>query len=295
MVFRPLAPRERWPARIAVIGLLILAGVWVTFLWRERPLGPRTVGWSTALALTLALAGLMIWRLWQLRSLEYWLDRDALRIWWAGDVIIIPLAHIHTLAPASQGPKAPWWRWPLCWVEVRPGGKRVWAYATAPAQACLAVSTAQATYLISPADRMGFLRAYETRRAFGPGRTLAETILPSAWHEHWLHHDRLAQVLLVAGLLAGLVVFAFFVWTYPTLPAELPLHFDASGAPDLLSPRRSLLLVPAITLLIWFFNAALGFALYEQEPLAAYLLWGNGVFVQMVGFWVGRSVLALVS
>jgi hypothetical protein len=295
MAFRPLAPRERWLALFAAGGLLLLAGWSAAMLWRERPPGPRTVEWGAVLGLSLALAGLLLWRLRQLHSLEYWLDRDALRIRWAGDVVIIPLSHIHTLAPASQGPKAPWWRWPLCWMAFPSGRNGVRAYATAPASACLAVSTAQATYLISPADRMGFLRAYETRRAFGSGRVLAETILPSAWHEHWLHRDRLAQVLIVAGLLAGLFVLGFFVWTYPTLPAELPLHFDATGRPDLLSPRRALFLLPAITLLIWFFNAALGFALYEQEPLAAYLLWGNGVFVQMAGFWVGRSVLALVA
>jgi len=295
MAFRPLAPRERWLALFVAIGLLILAGWCAAMLWRERPPGPRTVGWGLALGLTLALAGLLLWRLWQLRSLEYWLDRDALRILWDGDIVIIPLAHIHTLAPASQGPKAPWWRWPLCWIAFRSRPNGMLAFATVPASSCLAVSTAQATYLISPADRIGFLQAYETRRAFGSGRVLAETTLPSVWHEHWLHRDRLAQVLIVAGLLAGLLVLGFFVWTYPTLPAELPLHFDATGRPDLLSPRRALLLLPAITLLIWFFNAALGFALYEQEPLAAYLLWGNGVFVQMVAFWVGRSVLALVA
>jgi hypothetical protein len=295
MAFRPLAPRERWLALIAVIGLLVLAGWCAVMLWRERFLGPRTVGWSVVLGLTLFLAGLLLWRLWQLRRLDYWLDRDALRILWDGDVVIIPLAHIRTLAPAHHGPKAPWWRWPLCWIASRPGRPSVLAYATASAPACLAVSTAQATYLISPADRVGFVQAYEIRRTFGSGRVLAETLVPSAWHEHWLYRDRLAQVLIVVGLLAGLALLAYFVWVYPTLPVELPLHFDATGAPDLISPRRSLFLLPTITLLIWFFNAALGFTFYEQEPLAAYLLWGNGVFVQMAGFWVGRSVLNLVA
>lgn len=294
MAFRPLAPRERWPALLAVVGLLILAGWCAARLWRERPIGPHTVGWGVGLLLALFLAGLLLWRLWQWRRLDYWLDRDALRILWAGDVVVIPLAHIRTVTSARQGPQAPWWRWPLRWIASGPGRQGILSYATAPATDCLAVSTAQAIYLISPADRTGFLQAYEARRAFGPGRVLAEAVVPSAWHEHWLYRDRLAQVLIVAGFLAGLVLLAYFIWTYPILPAELPLHFDATGAPDLISPRRSLFLLPTITLLIWFFNAALGFALYEQEPLAAYLLWGNGVFVQMAGFWVGRSVLALV-
>ena len=297
MAFRPLTPRERRLALAALAGLIGLTFLLVALLLRV-PLGPATVLLGALWCVGVAGLGLLVYRLWQMHSLDYWLDRDAMHILWSGDELFIPMSSIKRIEAASPrlSISNPWWVWPVRWVHPRTPGvswmsPRLFAYATRPASECLAVTTGGATYLVSPADPHAFLEAFESRQAMGAQRQVFEDVAPAAWREHWLWRDPIARFLLAAGLLFGLFLLGYCIWSFPDLPAMMPLHFDAAGVADRISPRRALFLLPAITLLMWFLNVAIGYVLYEYERLATYLLFGNGLALQVAGLYVARSLM----
>ncbi len=309
MAFRPLFTRDRIYAVLALLVLLALTFILAYQVLASRPVGPRTVVLLVLLLPTVGLTLLLAYRLWQLLSLDYWLDRDALRIHWAGDIITLPLSQITRADAGADGGLTIWRQWPLVWMRPKQiqsesdlsesvlgeAKEHPSVYATQPPAACLTLEVGDSSYLISPRDPAGFLAALRTRQDFGALRILPAQIETATLREHWLRRDRLAQFLLAASFLMGLLLLSYFLWNYPTLPAEVPLHFDASGLVDRIGPRRALMLLPSIALLILFFNTVIGFVFYERRRLAAYLLWGNALAVQVAGLLIGRNLLQLVT
>lgn len=295
MAFRPLEPRHRLYARIACAALFLIAAVLLIQLLRA-PVGPASVLMAAGFALSAGSAMLLLFRLWALRELDYWIDRDAVRVFWAGDEIVIPLGEIQKVEQPENGGerRSSWWRWPAVWVRPpRSGQTERVALATAGPEQCLAIVTAGRTYLVSPTDPHAFIAAWLDRRDLGPARVLRPAIHRAALRRHWFWRDRTAQVLLAGGLALGLLLAAYLVWRFPGLPLDLPLHFDPAGIPDRIGPRRAIFLLPGITWLIWFSNAVAGVVLYERQRLPAYLLWGGALVLQIAGLLVARSLLAL--
>ena len=292
MAFRPLVPRERLIAWI-VAALLLLASL-VLLVWLLRtPLGPTTIVLSLAFLLALVLLAVLLYRLWALHGLDYWIDRDAVRIHWAGNMIDIPLPDIQEAVykPTGLVQDHRWWAWPVGWVQpLRPESVQV-SYATLSPEESLALKTSYATFIISPEDADGFITALHERQALGPARKLEPAIAEPSYRQHWLIQDRLPLILMATGLFFGLILLGLLVWRYPTLPQQIPLHFDAAGEPDRIVPRRSIFLFSAITLLIGFFNAAVGIALYERHKLASYMLWGSALLLQLFGFIIVNRLL----
>jgi hypothetical protein len=62
----------------------------------------------------------------------------------------------------------------------------------------------------------------------------------------------------LAGIAAGLQ-FGVVLRAWNQLPAQVPTHFDASGAADAWGPRSSLLVVPTIGVLLYLLLTALSF------------------------------------
>ncbi len=294
MAFRPLFSRERIWASVLVLALIALALLALRVMF-VRPVGPGTVilgGIVMALGIASAL---LIYRLWSLHTLDYWVQRDAIHIHWLGEEAVIPLGDIERVEPAQGMALTPRWiHWPLPWVQF-PGDAPILAYASQPPEKSLAIVTREETYLISPADAEGFVAAYEQRRDFGPARKLKPVIYLAPWRQHWLWHDRWAHGLLLGGLLLGLILLAYVAWHYPQLPSAIALHFDANGNPDLLSPRRSIFLIPGVALVIGFLNAAIGYALYLYRRFLAYLLWSASVVIQVMGLFIAIRIIALAA
>lgn len=304
MAFRPFFSRDRLLAILALLLLAALSLLLARQMLAVRPVGPMTVIFLALLLPAAGLTLLMGYRVWQLFGLDYWLDRDALRIHWAGELITLPLGRIAAITPApahdatrnTQHVNRPRWRrWPLIWVRPMRLNCTLASYATQPPSGCLAVELNDCVYLISPRDPSAFLAAFRARRDFGAVRDLSEVVEISPLNEHWLWRDRLAQFLLVSSFVMGLALLSYFLWNYPTLPEQTPLHFDARGLVDRIGPRRSLLLLPSVTLLIWFFNVVMGFVSYERRPLATYLLWGNALAVPIAGVLIGRNLFQLMG
>ncbi len=292
MSFRPNFSRDRiWAslAALALFALAALAGISIL----KRPLGPGSVILGGGTLIFLGLGALLVYRLWSMHTLDYWVQRDAIHILWNGEEVIVPMPDIQDIRPGESLALRPnWLHWPLQWVRAD-AEQRILAYATRPSADSLAIVTAEETYCITPVHPDAFVAAWKDRQAFGPARRLKPVIYLSPWRQHWLLRDRLAQGLIFGGVLLGLLVLAYVTWRFPQLPATIALHFNVQGEPDLLSPRRSIFLIPGISLLLGFLNAAIGFALYDTQRFLAYLLWSASVILQIAALFIAANLINL--
>ncbi len=101
--------------------------------------------------------------------------------------------------------------------------------------------------------------------------------------------DRYLWALVIVALIVNLGLFAYLIIEVnrvpPTLPPLVPLHFDAAGEADRIEQRNALYSLPQIGLVVIVGNLALGALMYRREPLAAYLLAGTAVVIQLL-LWI---------
>ena len=292
MSFRPLFSRDRLWASLLTLALIALALIALRAM-AARPVGPGTVLLGGFALILGGLSLLLIYRLWALHTLDYWVQRDAIHILWNGEEAIVPLDHVQRVERGDGLDLKPnWLHWPEPWIGYD-ADARILAYASQPPERSLIIVTDEENYLISPDDPDAFIAAFEERRDFGPARKLKPVIYLAAWRQHWLLRDRVAQLLLFGGLALGLVLLAYVAWRYPQLPETIALHFDLDGNPDLLSPRRSIFLIPGVALLIGFLNAAIGYAFYAYRRFIAYLLWSASVILQLMGLYIAMRLINL--
>lgn len=290
MTFSPPPPPKRtlaWALGLA----LLLAALLVTLLLGRLPPGPP---WVQRFLLVMLLWGLVGWlgyRLRLLASLKYQVERDAVRILTANTETIIPLNDIQQVQPFTTKTVNParWWRWPSSWLAPE---NDPMILATRPPEQCLAIQTSrQGLVLISPAEPEAFVHAVTAHQKLGPARHLAPRHQVTPWRRHWFWQQRMPQLLigLGAALLVGISL--YLIWQFPSLPADVALHFNAAGTPDRFGPRRALFILPLILALIWLINTMLGLLLYPRQRLAALMLWGGTLALQGVGAFVLHALI----
>lgn len=103
---------------------------------------------------------------------------------------------------------------------------------------------------------------------------------------YWAAHrpaflrQRNVVYVLVATLLLNLIVWGWLAALYPSMPAFVPLHFNAAGNPDRIASRREVFTLPVIGLVVFLLNTGVGGALYRRLPFASYVLFGGATLVQ---------------
>lgn len=285
MNFKPLSSADRWH------GLLLIAGLALVIVAALRLLLGRPVdGLSFVLGLV-ALGGVALlayigYRTIGAFSLRYWVDRNAVTLVWGSTRQIVPLGQIRRIvvgSPATTVTPSRLWHWPCPYrrrlISTELGV--VNAYATRPLNEQVILVTAEESYGLSPRDPDKFIAALQERFALGPAREMAlELQRPPAWT--WpLWRDRAAIFLVSAGLLGVLMMFGVLSFRFPTISADIPLHFDVNGMPDRIASKDGLFALPVIGLVTWVFNAVTGIWLYRRvQRGAAYLLWGGALAVQ---------------
>jgi hypothetical protein len=285
--FKPYPVGDRWYAVAALIALLGLDAVLAAWLL-DRPVDGLSFLAALALLASLPVFVYVGFRTFGAFTMEYWVDRDAVTLKWGLTRQIVPLPlirriQIKTVARPDSPPR--FWHWP-CRERRRYRVADLGfinAYATHPLTEQIVLVTDGESYSLSPEDGPGFVRALQERHALGPVRLLAvELQRPPLWT--WpLWRDRAAMTLMGAGLLALLVMFGVLCFRFPSLSADLPLHFDINGLPDRIAPKSGLFALPMIGLLTWVVNTAAGVWLYRRvQHGAAYLLWGGALAVQVI-------------
>ena len=269
-----------------MLGCLVVLAV-DGLLWyslRGRPISGLSFVLALLILLSLPLLGYLAYRTWGCFSLEYRVNRDGVTIVWGPLRQPLPMAQIERIVRGGAPSARHRWPWPGPYAAARsesPLGPRL-SYATRPAAEQLLLVTPEMVYGISPAEPESFLEALQERHLLGPARTLpTEPVWPRLWQwRFW--QDRVGQGLLLAGLLLSLALFGFLAFRFLALPEQVVLHFNAAGQPDRVGARQRLFLLPLIGLLAWGINGVWGGVIYRRQRLAAYLLWGGAVAVQII-------------
>ncbi|NPV09800.1 MAG: DUF1648 domain-containing protein [Anaerolineae bacterium] len=231
------------------------------------------------------------------QSLTYYLDRNGLVVQLGPWRLPISMDAIEGIYASPQdGHGAPFRGLRLPGHNVGVGqlsdGSRAVFLATAPPEECLYVRTRTAVYALSPADPDSFLKAYEAERQLRPLRPLPEGLQMPLWLRALVWRDRLGLALTVGTVATSLLLLGMCFWLYPSLPPEVPMHFDALGRPDRMAPPGSIFYLPLVGSLVLFVNYALAIPLYRYERLLSYFLWGGAGLVQIVLILALRSITA---
>lgn len=293
MVYAPPTDRTRWQGLAALCWLLLTDAI--LLLW----LALKPIDWGSFLLLLAFLASLPVlvhlaMRTWGAFNLEYWLDRNALRVRWAGSCQVIPLHRIQRIIEGfdefSLQPSL--LAWPSPFVRIVEGGQgmRLVRLASVPLDQCLLVETDDGIFAISPADPVGFLEELQALNRLG----LASSLPPS--HERPLHFlsqaadSSVGRALLLGGVAGCLLLFGYLMIRFPQLPDALVFQYNQEGVPEILRPKSALFLLPVIGLVAFMTNTLAGFWMkLRSQRYGAYLLWTGSLLVQ------GLSFGALVS
>ncbi len=296
MVYAPSSDQTRWQGLAALSWLLLMDAILLVWLVL------KPINWSSFLLLLVLLASLpalvhLTIRTWGAFNLEYWLDRNALRVRWAGTCQIIPL---HCIQRIIQGvdefsPRPSPLAWPAPFVRSLEGarGQRLTRLASVPLDQCLLLETEDGIFAISPADPARFLEELQALNRLGLSRALPLQRLQPTNYYALATESSAGRWLLLAGLIGCLALFAYVMIRFPQLPDTLVLHYDRQGVPDSIQPKSALFLLPVIGFLTYATNTLGGLWMrLRSQPSGAYLFWTGSLLVQALSFFALFSLTA---
>lgn len=241
-------------------------------------------GLILGLLLLLAAAAWLAYRAAAAFTLAYELDRNGLYVTWLGNRAVIPLDRI-TSIDVGAAVSLPWGPAQMIgsyWGRARDGEMAMHLFASLPPTRSLVVYTADAAYVISPADTEAFVQDLEQRRNLGAAKPLAPTVEPSAMFLYAFWNDGTVRWLLLLALGLNMAALAMLAARYPSLAPLVEMRFDATGAVAELRPRHQALFLPLAAFGLSLLNIGLGLAIYRRERLGARLLQGASVIVQLL-------------
>lgn len=294
MVFKPVPDRSRWEGLAVASWVLLIDLALVAWLLR-RPVDGVSFLLLSVVLLSLPLLFHLLYRTWGAFTLEYWLDRNAVRIRWAAACVVVPLPAIEQIISEGAPPIRRGVRfWPAPFV--RPLGSddsASWElFASRPPGQCFWLQTAGALFAISPAQPEEFLAALQEYNRLGPSHTLSVSRERPHLCTVSLLEDGLSRWLLLAGMAGVLLLFATLFFPYPSLPERLIFHYSTAGLPDSIRPKSALFLLPAIGLAAYLVNSAAGLWMAcRRQRTGAYLLWGSTLAVQLLSLFALFSLI----
>ena len=270
---------------VGIILLLILVDVGL--VWRVID-GP-TNGWTFVCALLSLLSVPTIvvvsYRIYDLSRLRYEFDRNQVAIVTAGTRQIIPMSSVERVIDGQQAEgktRVHTLVWPGCFMgqgHIVGVGLTLF-YGVAPPREQVIVTTPTVAYGISVDDKDDFMEVFAACQQIGPSIEVHQESKQSLYVQWRIWHDRLAQGVLLAGIVLNLALFGLLLFRYPRLPNLLPLHYDITGAVDRISPRGDVFTLPIIGLITLLANDILGVLLYRRERVMSYMAWSGAALVQ---------------
>ncbi len=277
---------------VGLMVVLVIIGMEAFLLQSMLDQPPGLNLYVMALLFVLSLPLLVLWLYWYygLATLRYTMDRNALVIACGASRYVVPMEEIRRTVRGDEVSILQGFRgvgWPgylMGSLRLRDLGLLLVA-STEPVERQLIVVTDRMCYGISPRRPEQFRADLAARQALGPLHPTEQTVeyvsfvAAPVWRDRWYW----ATVLL--AFVANAALFGIIALRYPTLPERLPLHFDAQGMVDRVGFKSGLIVVPTIGALSLAANGVLGTILHGRERLAAYLLAGMTVILQVV-LWV---------
>ena len=276
------------------IGIVIgIVAIDVALLWRviHGPINGLTFVCAFLALLTVAPLAAIVYRIYDLLHLRYEFDRNRLVITMAVVKQIVPMRSIQrvlldsTRVASDTGleTRIRGLVWPGCYVgqgDVENVGLTLF-YGVTPPRDQLIVVTPALAYGISVPDVPEFEKVFGACQALGPQTEVHQQSIRAALVDWPIWHDRIAQGLLLGGVLLCVLLFAILLFRYPHLPNVLPMHYDATGRVDRIAPRSEAFDLPIIGLIAWATNLVLGILFYRWQRMLSYLAW-SGTLVVLV-------------
>ncbi len=277
------------PRRIGtVIHILLLLLPGATGIWFFFQATQETAGVDFLLDMLIALTlvaplPLILYRFYSLSTALYILQRDGLMIRWGLRREDIPLQDIQWIRPAKElgfRLPLPWLRWPgaiLGRRKVQELG--IVEFMSTDIQHMILVATPEKIFAISPNEINQFIKVFRRINELGSLSPLtAQSVYPTILLGR-IWGDRLARLLILAGLGAGLIVLAV---VSIAIPGRETIVWSA---PNITAPAERLLLLPVLNGLIWLGNLTVGIFFFragKQRRIAAYILWGSAVLSSLL-------------
>jgi hypothetical protein len=291
-------------ARLGVlvgIGIVIgIVAIDASLLWRviRGPINGLTFVCAFLALLTLVPLVAIAYRIYDLLHLRYEFDRNRLLIATAAVKQIVPLHSIQRVlvdspqgAPGTgRGARIRGLAWPGCYVgygDVENIGLTLF-YGVTPPRDQLIVVTPALAYGISVPDVQEFEKVFGACQALGPQTEVRQQSIRAPFVDWPIWRDRIAQGVLLGGVLLCALLFAILLFRYPHLPHVLPMHYDATGRVDRIAPRSEAFDLPIIGLITWATNLVLGTLFYRRQPMLSYLAWSGTLVVLvliMIALW----------
>jgi hypothetical protein len=288
MTCKPVSHYGSWIS-LVLAALSFFGSFWLAQSLPGAPLNANLF-WGSVFSLILFLLGLyLIYRAVALFTMRYQLSRNGLEIRAAAQTFVIPMAEIEDIhlsgeneVPSrSLGPLSlPQW-WYGRWGRFR-------FFSTTETYHTLVVKTTGYNWVISPPDRLEFIKAWQLRRDLGPTQLWQEHVARWRFFGWPIWLDSLMWRLVGGAVLLCLIVLGATLTAYPTWPATFTLNFG--GQAEMLIDRAQLLWLPGSGSIILLVNVALGAWWYRQERMLAYTIWSIALLAQ-VAVWIGLRLV----
>lgn len=289
MAFQPYPTRSGFVA----LGIAILSGIIITLLLdsltrqHDLPNAFGLIAW-----LLLAVISFLMTLYWAIIAfnLRYHLDRNGLAIQWGPSRYLIPFNQIKTIIPGKNLSTLPTFRG-VNLAGLRYGRGKLAEYGhltfhtTTDFADSLIIVTPHHSYVISPDQPENFIKAWQLRQTIGPTQQWSMGLNRNRLLKTPLITDRLAQILLGISALLCFALLGYLAFVFSDLPTSLPIRFNDLGEPSRIVEKSVLVLFPAVGVAVMALNALLGTFVYTKENVAAYLLWGSTILVQM-SLWI---------
>lgn len=246
-----------------------------------------------ASALFVALSLLFGYWTYATAELRYIVDRNALAIQWGGVRQLIPLKAIERLIPGRNVPE------PKVSGVTGPGlhfgraqvdrvGDTLFYSTHVNRDQILYVVTESQSYALTVEDPAAFAQAIQDRQGKEVVATRQAPIRTTlAGQGFWF--DPAAYAMVGLALVLGLALAGYVFYEYAGLPDSMEISFPPLGGIVRVGAKREVLQIPFTALIILVVNLTLGFMVYSMERMAAYLLWGSAVILQVL-FWIAAGI-----
>ncbi len=284
MLFQPYPTRSGF-IFLSVAVVFGLMAIFLATLWPQQEDLFSIFRLLLSLLLVLAMTGLALYGALIAFKLHYHLNRNGVVIQWGVVQYLIPFESIKTIIPGKNLPAPKFKGVKLAGLQVGWGELAEYGpvkfHTTATVADSLLVVTAQQAYVISPRQPDSFIKAWQARQTLGPTQDWSAGVRRSWPLNVPLLADPFTWGLWGVAALVCLALFGYLSLRFPNLPRSLPIHFNALGHADRIADKSTLLLLPAAGAMALVFNAILGSLLYRREKVAAYLLWGSAIVIQL--------------
>jgi len=230
--------------------------------------------------LTFAPIPFLGYRAYALLRSDYYIDRDSLAILWGLRVEDIPLSDIEWVRTASDLTRPlllPRFRLPGSILGTRRHSDLgLVEFIASDTRNLILVATSKRVFAISPKDATALVRTFARATELGSlTRAASKSVYPSfvvtqAWQ------SSAARFLWMAGFLLNL---GLVIWVGILIPSlsQVPIGFDAFGAPNAPGSAVRLIILPLISAVMFIVGIAAGLYFYrweKQRPLA-FVVWGS--------------------